>query len=105
MAVESLGSFSSANQVNFQVKTETVPQVAQDAKKSVKSAQADTVSISAQALKLADDKNAAAKEEAKKADEQRILQLANDKSDAAKNTYQSTQNSAVRAYASVSANQ
>ena len=69
-------------QVNPKVSTDlqsNVPQVAQDLQKGVKAAQTDTVTISPQALKLADDKNATAKETAKKADEQRALKLAGDK--------------------------
>ena len=51
-------------QVNPQVKTDlqySAPQVAEDAQKAAKKVQTDTVTISAQALKMADDKNADAK--------------------------------------------
>jgi hypothetical protein len=92
-------------QVNPQVKTDletSVPQVAQDAQKTAKTAQTDTITISPQALKMADDKNVVAKEAADRADEQKALQLANDKADAAKNE---AQKNAVKAYAAVSANQ
>jgi hypothetical protein len=88
-------------QVNPQVKTDlqtSVPQVDQDAQKAIKAAQTDTVTISAQALKMADDKNAAAEKAANKADEQQALMLAKDKADAVKNE---TQKSALKAYASV----
>jgi hypothetical protein len=105
MAVEALGRSSGASQVNFQVRTDSNAQVAQGAKKDVKSTQADTVTISAQALKMADDKSTAIKVEAKKADEQKALQLASDKADAAKKTNQTTQSNAMRAYASVGAYQ
>lgn len=107
MAVEALGKSSSTSQINFQVRAESNPQSAQaqEAKKAARSAQADTVSISTQALKLADDKSAAAKEEAKKADEQKALQLADDKAYAAKKAAQATQNNAVKAYAAFSASQ
>ena len=69
-------------QVNPLAKTDaqtSVPQVAQDALKSAKVTQTDTVTISAQALKMADNKNAVAKETAKREDEQRASQSANDK--------------------------
>ena len=102
MAVEALGRPSSTNQINFQVKTESAPQAAQDEKKAAKSAQTDTVTISAQALKMAEEKNAVAREEAKKADEQKALQLASDKANASKTTTQATQTNAVKAYAAFS---
>ena len=89
-------------QVNPQVRTDlqaSLPQVAQDAQKTAKTAQTDTITISPQALKMADDKNIVAKEAADKLDEQKALQLANDKADAAKNE---TQKNAVKAYATVS---
>ena len=92
-------------QVNPQVKTDlqaSAPQAAQDALQTTKSTQTDTVTISPQALKMADDKNALAKETSNKADEKQTLQLARDKADAIKND---TQRNAVKAYAVVSANQ
>ena len=92
-------------QVNPQVTTDlqtSLPQVAQDAQKTAKSTQTDTITISAQALKMADDKNAFAKETADKVDEQQALQLARDKADVVKNE---TQKNAEKAYAVVSANQ
>lgn len=88
-------------QVNPQVRTDqqnSAPQVAQDAERAAKKVQTDTITISAQALKMADDKNAVAKETANKADEQQ----ARDKADDVKNEYQ---RNAVKAYAAVSANQ
>jgi hypothetical protein len=91
-------------QMNPQVKTDlqtSVPQVAQDSQKAAKAAQTDTVTISAQALKMADDKNAVARETTNKVDEQRTLQAARDKADAAKNE---TQKNAEKAYAVASAN-
>ena len=103
MAVEALGRPNSANQVNFQVKAESAPQMVQGEKKAAKSAQTDTVTISAQALKMADEKSAVAREEAKKADEQKASQLASDKADAAKKAAQATQSNAVKAYAAFSA--
>ncbi|MFZ4859388.1 MAG: hypothetical protein ACOYL3_23680 [Desulfuromonadaceae bacterium] len=99
MAVEALGRLAGASRMNFQVKAESVPQAAQDARKPVKSAQTDTVNISAQALKMADDKVASARDEAKKADEQKALQLAGEKSDAAKKSAQANRNGAMKAYA------
>lgn len=92
-------------QVNPQVKNDiqgALPQVAQESQKTIKAAQTDTITISAQALKMADDKNVAADKAARKADEQRILQSARDKDDAAKNE---TQRNAVKAYKSVAAKQ
>ncbi|MDD2539793.1 MAG: hypothetical protein PHH28_01970 [Desulfuromonadaceae bacterium] len=92
-------------QVNPQITADlqsSVPQGTQDAQKAAKAVQTDTVTISSQALKMADDKNAVAKETARKKDEQQALQLANNKADADKS---STQRNAVKAYASVSANQ
>jgi len=89
-------------QVNPQVKTDlqsSVPQVAQDAQKAAKVAQTDTITISAQALKMADDKNAVAQETSKRADER----LAGDKEGAALQS--ETQRNAVKTYAAVSANQ
>jgi len=97
-----LGSPASANN-NLPVKADTALQTAQGAKKPTQSAQTDTVNISAQALKMADDKSAIAKEETKKADEQKALQLASDKAAAAKKTTQASQNNAMRAYAAVGA--
>ncbi len=108
MAIASLSPNSvlaSPIQVNPQVKTDlqaSVPQVAQDAQKTAEAAKTDTVTISAQALKMADDKSALAKETANKADEKQALQLARDKADAVKNE---NQKNAVKAYAVVSANQ
>lgn len=109
MALASLSPYSvlaSPIQANPQVKSDlqtSAPQVAQDAQKVVKAAQTDTITISPQALKMADDKNAAAKETAdKKADEQRALRLANNKSDAER---YASQKNAVRAYVTDSANQ
>ena len=92
-------------QVNPQVKTDlqvSVPQVAEDAQKAAKAAQTDTITISAQALKMADDRNVVAKEAADRLDEQKALQLANNKDDAAK---KATQKNAVKAYAALSADQ
>lgn len=94
-------------QVNPQVKTDlqvSVPQVTQDAQKAATAAQTDTITISTQALKMADAKNAAAKETADKRDEQEALQSARDKAaDARKETQ--AQRNAVKAYAAASANQ
>lgn len=91
-------------QVNPQVKNDiqgALPQAAQESQKTIKAAQTDTITISAQALKMADDKNVAADKAARKADD-RILQSARDKDDAAKNE---TQRNAVKAYKSVAAKQ
>ena len=89
-------------QVNPQVKSDlqsSVPQVAQDAQKAAQVEKTDTITISAQALKMADAKNAVTKDTAKRADEQ----LAGDKAEA---TVQSeTQRNAVKTYAAISTNQ
>lgn len=90
-------------QVNPQVRSDeqtSVPQAAQDAQKAAKTAQTDTITISAQALKMADDRNNTARKAADKADEQRALQLARGNADAEKSE---TQKKAVKAYAAVSA--
>lgn len=85
-------------QVNPKVSTDlqaNVPQTAQDAQKSVKSAQTDTVTISPQALKLADDKNAAAREVAKDQDDRQASKSSNDQASAAR---RAVQQSAQRSY-------
>jgi len=92
-------------QINPQAKSEiqtSLPQVAQDAVKTAKTAQTDTVTISAQALKMADDKNTAARESSDKADRQKALRLADNRKDAARNE---TQKNAEKAYTSTSTNQ
>lgn len=92
-------------QVNPQVSADlqtSLPQVAQDAQKAAKAAKTDTVTISAQALKMADDKNIAAERAANKADEQEALQSARDKADDARNE---TQRNAVKTYAAAGRNQ
>ena len=100
-----LSVLASPIQVNPQVKTDlqvSVPQIAEDAQRTAKSVQTDTVTISPQALKMADDKSALAKETADKSDEKQALQLARDKADAVKNE---NQKNALKAYAVVSTNQ
>lgn len=92
-------------QVNPQVRNDlqaSVSQVAQDAQKAEKVAQTDTITISAQALKMADDKNVAAKEadNKAKADEQEALQADRNKAADARNM---TQRNAEKTYAAVSA--
>ena len=91
-------------QVNPQVRTDlqtSAPQVAQDALKASKTAQTDTITISAQALKMADDKNVAAKETANKADEAETAKLASSRADSGKSE---SQRSAVKAYTAASVN-
>jgi hypothetical protein len=91
-------------QVNPQVRSDlqsSTPQLTQDALKVSKTAQTDTITISAQALKMADDKNMAAKEASNKADEQEAKQLASDKADSEQSE---AQKNAVKAYAAVGAN-
>ena len=108
MAMASLSPTSilaSPMQVNPQVKSDlqmSVPQIAQDAQKAAQIEQTDTITISAQALKMADAKNAVAKETANRADEQLAMRLAGDKSDAA--VQSEAQRNAVKTYAAVSAN-
>ena len=100
-----LSVLASPIQVNPQVKTDlqsSVPQITEDAQRTAKAVQTDTVTISPQALKMADDKSALAKETNNKADEEQALQLARDKADAVKNE---NQKNALKAYAVVSANQ
>lgn len=98
---------SSPIQANPQVKTDlqtSVPQVAEDAQKTAKTAQTDTITISAQALKMADDKNVAAQEVAsKKAEEQSDRQAADNEKTAAEQT--AIQRNAVKAYSTDSASQ
>lgn len=91
-------------QVNPQVKSElqsSAPQVAQAVQKAAKTAQTDTITISAQALKMADGKDNESKENAGVADGKETAQLAQDKAAAVKNE---TQRNAVKAYADVTAN-
>jgi len=88
-------------QVNPQVKTDvqaSVPQAAQEAQRSTKAIQTDTITISPQALKMADDRNAVVQEAARKADEQKASQLAGDRAAAARNPSQSN---ALNAYAAI----
>jgi hypothetical protein len=91
-------------QVNPQVRSDLQgagPQIAQDAEKTAKVAQTDTVTISAQALKMADDKNVAAQKTSTAADEQESSRLATGKADSEQNEAQKI---ALKAYAAVSAN-
>jgi hypothetical protein len=91
-------------QVNPQIRSDlqgSTPQVAQDAQKTAKAVQTDTITISAQALKMADDKNVAAKQAAAAADEQESSKIAREKADSEQNE---AQKNAVKAYAAVSAN-
>ena len=103
MAIAALSPSSvmaSPIQANPQVKNDmqaSGPQVAQDAQKVAKSAQTDTITISAQALKMADEKEAAAKEATRKDDEQREAQIARDQKSAA-DEKNAVQRSALRAY-------
>lgn len=86
-------------QVNPQVRSDlqtSVPQASQDAQKVAKAAQTDTVTISAQALKMADDRRLAAEAASNKADEQEANRLANDKADSEQSE---AQKKALKAYA------
>ena len=77
--------------VNPQVSADlqrNVAQTAENAQKTVKAAQTDTVTISSQALKMADDKNASAKEVTKRADTQQASRLASYRDDSSRNTSQ-----------------
>ncbi|MEI6826746.1 MAG: hypothetical protein WCK54_14215 [Desulfuromonadales bacterium] len=85
-------------QVNPQVRSDlqaSVPQVAQDAQKTAKIAQTDTITISSQALKMADDKNVAAKNTTNAADEQ---EPAGSSAGRADSEQSETQKNAVKAY-------
>ncbi len=76
-------------QVNPQVKTDlqaSVPQVAQDAQRASMAAQTDTITISVQALKMADGKNVATKKTDSKTDKQKTLQTTKDKAVTVKST-------------------
>jgi len=89
-------------EVNPQVKSDlqtSASKVAQEALKVSKTAQTDTVTISAQALKMADDKNALAKRSADEADRQKAMR---DSKDTAKNE---TQKNAVKAYTAATSNE
>lgn len=91
-------------QVNPQVKSDlqsSAPQVAQDAQKAAKTVQTDTITISAQALKMADGKDNETKESAGVADEKETAQLAQDKAAVVKSA---TQMNTVKAYAAVTSN-
>ena len=91
------------DQLNPQVRSDlqvSVPQFAKDAQKTAKVAQTDTVTISAQALKMAYTKDAAAGINTTSADEQEVLRLANDK---ANSEQKEAQKNAVIAYAATSA--
>jgi len=87
-------------QANPQVKNDmqtSAPQVAQDAQKTAKTAQTDTITISAQALKMADEKEAAAKETTRKDNEQREAQMVQDDKSAA-DKKSAVQRNALNAY-------
>lgn len=103
MAALSPGSvLASPIQVNPQVKVDlqsSEPQVAQDAQKAAKVVQTDTVTISPQALKMADDKNAVAKEIADKKDEREAAQQASDRAEADNKKQSEIQRNAAKAYA------
>lgn len=104
MAIAALSpnsTLASSIQVNPQVKTDlqaSAPQDAQVAQKAAKTAQTDTVTISAQALKMTDDKNAVAQKTANKTNEQQASQLASNNAEASKNA---TQRNAVQAFSAV----
>jgi hypothetical protein len=94
---------ASPDQVNPQVRSDlqaSTPQVAQDAQKTAKGAQTDTITISAQALKMADDKNFAATKTSGAADEQEPSRAATGKADSEQNE---AQKNAVKAYTAAAA--
>ena len=87
-AISPKSVLASPIQVNPQVTSDlqtSTPQVAQNAQKAAKEVQTDTVTISSQALKMADDKYAIAQKAANKADNQQALQLARDKAESVRN--------------------
>jgi hypothetical protein len=89
--------------VNPQVKNDlqaSSPQVAQDAQKAAKVVQTDTITISTQALKMADEKNVVAQKAANKAEDLQAFLVARDKEAAVKNQ---TQKNASQAYSTISA--
>jgi hypothetical protein len=91
------------DQLNPQVRSDlqvSAPQFAKDAQKTAKVVQTDTVTISAQALKMADAKDVAVGKKITSADEQETLRLANDKADSKQ---KEAQKNAVKAYAAASA--
>ncbi|MFZ4856920.1 MAG: hypothetical protein ACOYL3_11035 [Desulfuromonadaceae bacterium] len=90
-------------QVNPQVRSDiqaSVPQVAQDAQKTSKATQTDTITISAQALKMADDRNIASKNTSNTTDEQDFSSLLTGRADSEQNE---AQKNALRAYTAASA--
>ena len=90
-------------QVNPQVRSDlqtSAHQVAQDAQKTSKVTQTDTVTISAQALKMADDKNVAAKSTSNATDEQEFLNSSARRENSEQNE---AQKNAVKAYVAASA--
>jgi hypothetical protein len=90
-------------QVNPQVWSDiqaSAPQLEQNVKKTAKVTQTDTITISAQALKMADDKNFAANKTSSAADEQESLDSAGGRADSEQNE---TQKNAVKAYSAASA--
>lgn len=102
MAIATLSPSSilaSSIQANPQVKNNmqiSEPQVAQDAQRTAKTAQTDTITISAQALKMADEKEAAGKEAAIKDKEQREARSVRDEKAASEKNI--AQKNALKAY-------
>ena len=97
------GVLGVAPQINPQAKIDSqvsVPQVSQDAHKTVAASRSDTVTISPQAVKLAERKAAVAKEDSKKAEQDQAAQSAQFAGVAQKTV---AQKSAEQAYAIVSA--
>lgn len=95
-------------QVNPQVKTDlqgSAPQAAQEAQKVVKTVQTDTVTISAQALKMADSKEADTKAASDKADERKADDARADDARKADDAKDDARRNALKAYAAVSAAQ
>lgn len=89
-------------QANPQIRNEqqtTPQQVAQDAQKTAAATRTDTITISPQALKLADDSNATSRETSAQDNEQREAPGAND--EAAESRRNTLQRNAVSAYVSM----
>jgi hypothetical protein len=76
-------------QVNPQIRVDlqhSLPQMAQDAQRTAQANRTDTITISPQALKMVDTRDASAKEAASEADEQRAFQMMSDRPAAEKNS-------------------
>lgn len=95
---------ASPSQVNPQVRHElqgSLSQAAQDAQRTSKTAQTDTITISAQALRMADGKSIESRKTANKTDKKEPLQRSQDKAGSAKS---GIRRNAMKAYEDVAVN-